>query len=115
MFLLALFTVRRYRVTRHHPFAVANGIVALCLIFVTLPLIVTPLNYVPLRVNEYTNFVVAPFAAATLIRWGRSDFWKSSRRMLRVLREKKLAPPAVVIVISAAIVMGGNLDRKSVV
>src|SRR5438128_787677 len=72
MFLLALFTVRRYRVTRHHPFAVANGIVALSLIFVTLPLIVTALNYVPLRVNEYTNFVVTPFAAATLIRWGRS-------------------------------------------
>jgi len=109
MFLLALFTVRRYRVTRHHPFAVANGIVALSLIFVTLPLIATALNYVPLRVNEYTNFVVTPFAAATLIRWGRSDFWKSSRRMLRVLREKKLAPPAVVIAISAAIVMGGNL------
>src|SRR5207302_1419261 len=83
-------------------FAVTNGIVALCLIFVTLPLIVTALNYVPLRVNEYTNFVVTPFAAATLIRWGRSDFWKSSRRLLRVLREKKWAPPAVVIAISAA-------------
>jgi hypothetical protein len=109
VFLLALFTVRRYRVTGHHPFMVANGIVALFLIFVTLPLIVTPLNYVPLRINEYTNFVIAPFAAATLIRWGRSDFWKSSRGLLRTLREKEWAPAAAAMAISAFLVMGGNL------
>jgi len=109
MFLLALFTIRRYRATRHHPFAVANAWVAVFLIFITLPLIVTPLNYVPLRINEYTGFVITPFAAATLIRWSRSDFWKSSRLSLKAFREKKWLPPAAAIVISAALVMGGNL------
>lgn len=109
LFLLAFFTLRRYRVTRHHPFAVANGLVAVFLIFVTLPLIVTPLNYVPLRINEYAGFVVMPFAAATLIRWSRSDFWKSSRLPLRILRDKKWLPPAVAVLMSAAVFMGGNL------
>jgi len=109
VFLLSLFSVWRYRVTRHHPFAVANGLVAAFLIFITLPLLFTPLNYVPLRINEYTGFVVMPFAAATLIRWARSDFWKSARRVPRIFREKPWVPQVAVLALSAAVVMGGNL------
>lgn len=109
LFLLSLLSVWRYRVTRHHPFAVANGIVAAFLIFITLPLLFTPLNYVPLRINEYTGFIVMPFAAATLIRWARSDFWKSVRRAPRFFREQEWLPKAVVLAASAAVVMGGNL------
>ncbi len=60
VFLLAVFTIRRYRATGHHPFAVANALVAVTLILITLPLIATPLNYVPLRINEYTGFIVTP-------------------------------------------------------
>ena len=109
LFLLSLLSVWHYRVTRHHPFAVANGIVAAFLIFITLPLLFTPLNYVPLRINEYTGFIVMPFAAATLIRWARSDFWKSVRRAPRIFREREWLPKAVVLATSAAVVMGGNL------
>ena len=109
VFLLAVFTIRRYRATGHHPFAVANALVAVTLILITLPLIATPLNYVPLRINEYTGFIVTPFAGATLVRWGRSDFWKSSRLSLRILREKNWVAPAAVMAISAALLMGGNL------
>lgn len=109
LFLLSFFSVWRYRVTRHHPFAVANGVVAAFLIFVTLPLIFTPLNYVPLRINEYTGFVIMPFAGATLIRWARSDFWKSVRRAPRVFRDKPWLPRVAVLATSAAVVMGGNL------
>src|SRR2546425_9420877 len=65
LFLLSLFSIWRYRFTRHHHFAVAYGLIAAFLIFITLPLLFTPLNYVPLRINEYTGFVVMPFAAAT--------------------------------------------------
>ena len=109
LFLLSLLSVWRYRVTRHHPFAVTNGIVAAFLIFITLPLLFTPLNYVPLRINEYTGFIVMPFAAATLIRWARSDFWKSLRRAPRVFREREWLPKALVVATSAVVVMGGNL------
>jgi len=109
LFLLSLLSVWRYRVTRHHPFAVANGLVAAFLIFITLPLLFTPLNYVPLRINEYTGFVVTPFAAATLIRWARSDFWKSVRRAPRVFLDRPWLPRVAVLATSAAVVMGGNL------
>jgi len=109
LFLLSLLSVWRYRVTRHHPFAVANGLVASFLIFITLPLLFTPLNYVPLRINEYTGFVVMPFAAATLIRWARSDFWKSVRRAPRVFLDRPWLPRLAVLATSAAVVMGGNL------
>lgn len=109
VFLFSCLSLWRYRVTRHHPFAVANGVVAAFLIFITLPLLFTPLNYLPLRINEYTGFVIMPFAAATLIRWARSDFWKSVRRAPRVFREKPWLPRVAVLATSAAVVMGGNL------
>jgi len=109
LFLLSLFSIWGYRVTRHHPFAVANGLVAAFLIFISLPLLFTPLNYVPLRINEYTGFVIMPFAAATLIRWARSDFWKSVRRVPRIFREKPWLPRVAVLVTAAAVFMGGNL------
>ena len=109
LFVLAFSTAVRHRATRHNPFDLANGIVASFLVFVTLPLVVTPLNYVPLRINEYAGFIVMPFAAATLIRWARSDFWKSARRAPQVLRERPWIPRLVVVAIAGGIVMGGNL------
>src|SRR5439155_568280 len=62
-----------------------------------------------LRINEYAGFIVMPFAAATLIRWARSDFWKSARRAPQVLRERPWIPRLVVVAIAGGIVMGGNL------
>src|SRR3989442_7448954 len=97
------------RAPRHNPFDLANGIVASFLVFVTLPLIVTPLNYVPLRINEYAGFIVMPFAPATLIRWARSDFWKSARRGPRAFRERPWIPTLAVVAIAGGIVMGVNL------
>src|SRR5207245_3813687 len=108
LFLLAFFTAARHRATRHNPFDLANGIVAAFLVFVTLPLIVTPLNYVPLRINEYAGFIVMPFAAATLIRWARPGFWKSARRAPQAFREKPWIPRLAVVAIAAGMVMGGN-------
>src|SRR5207247_8584254 len=92
LFVLVFSSVVRHRATRHNPFDLSNGIVASFLVFVTLPLVVTPLNYVPLRINEYAGFIVMPFAGATLIRWARSDFWKSARRAPQVLRERPWIP-----------------------
>src|SRR3989449_6450818 len=109
LFLLAFFTAARHRATRHNPFDLANGIVASFLVFVTLPLIVTPLNYVPLRINENAGFFVMQFSAATLIRWARSAFWKSARRAPRAFRERTWIPRLAVVAIAAGIVMGGNL------
>ena len=109
LFLLAFFTAARHRATRHNPFDLANGIVASFLVFVTLPLIVTPLNYVPLRINEYAGFIVMPYAAATLVRWARLDFWKSARRAPRAFRERPWIPRLAVVAIAGGLVMGGNL------
>ncbi len=109
LFFFSIFTVRRYIASRQHPFVVANGIVAAAGILITLPLILTPLNYVPLRINEYTGFVAAPFAAATLIRWARPDFWRLNRRAPAILRNRSWVPAVSAMVISAALVMGGNL------
>src|SRR2546428_5459295 len=94
---------------RHNPFDLSNGIVASFLVFVTLPLIVTPLNYIPLRINEYAGFIVMPFAAATLIRWARSDFWKSARRAPRAFPERPWIPRLAVVALARGMVMGGNL------
>src|SRR5207244_10717118 len=109
LFLLAFFPAMRHRATRHNPFDLANGIVAAFIVFVTLPLVVTPLNYIPLRINEYAGFIVMPFAGATLVRWARSDFWKSAKRAPRAFREKPWIPRLAVVAIAAGIVMGGEL------
>src|SRR3989475_2919228 len=100
---------RRPRPPRHNPSDLANGIVAASIVFVTLPLVVTPLNYIPLRINEDAGFIVMPFAGATLIRWARSDFWKSAKRAPRAFREKPWIPRLAVVAIAGGIVMGGNL------
>src|SRR5947209_19667320 len=69
---------------------------------------VSPLIYLHLRFNEYAGFIVMPFAAATLIRWARSDFWKSARRAPRAFREKPWIPRLVVVAIGVGSVLGCN-------
>lgn len=109
LFLLAMVTIWRYRVTRQHPFAAANGFVACALTLITLPLIVTQLNYVPLRIGEYANLVIAPFAAATLLRFSQGGFRNPLRGLPEFLRKKKWLPAASVVLVFALLVMGGNL------
>jgi hypothetical protein len=109
LFLLAFVSLRRYRVVREYSFAVANCIVASALTFVTLPLIVTQVNYIPLRITEYTNLVVAPFAAATLIRWSRTTPPWLARLVPSIMRPRRWVAPGMALVISAALLMGGNL------
>lgn len=109
LLLLSLFSLVRYRASRRHPFAVANGLVGSALIVGTLPLIVTSLNYVPLRISEYANLVVTPFAAATLIRWIRSESDRFALLARRITRNRGWLPPVIVLLITAGLFMGGNL------
>lgn len=109
LFLLAMATIWRYRVTRQHPFAAATGLVACALTLITLPLIVTPLNYVPLRIGEYTNLVVAPLAAATLLRFSQGGLRKPIRRLPEFIRKQKWLAPGSVVLVCALLVMGGSL------
>lgn len=109
LLLLAVFSILRYRASRRHPFAVANGLVGAALIISTLPLIVTSLNYVPLRISEYANLIIAPFAAATLIRWTRAGLDPFARLARVSARSRGWLPPTVVLLITAALFMGGNL------
>lgn len=109
LLLLALISIYRYRRSRRQPFAVANGIVAAFLVLVTLPLIATTLNYVPLRISEYANLFVAPLAAATLIRWTRPSKNPLARFSRRIAGERRWVSPALVVLVSVAIFMGGNL------
>ena len=106
---LAFFSIHLYRLSRRHPFAVANGLVGAALIFGTLPLLATILNFVPLRVSEYANFIVTPFAAATLVRWTRSAAGRSDRPRRWGPRERGWLPPVAVMAVSALLFMGGSL------
>jgi len=109
LLILALVSIYRYRRSRRHPFAVANGLVASFLVFVTLPLIATTLNYVPLRISEYANLFITPFAATTLIRWTRPAENPLARIAPRFSHERRWFSPTVVVLVALAIFMGGNL------
>ncbi len=109
LFLLAFISLRRYRILGQYSFAVANCLVACAMTLATLPLIVTALNYVPLRITEYTNLVVAPFAAATLIRWSRSAPRLVTLFTPGVLKGRRWLGPGLAVVISGLLLMGGNL------
>lgn len=109
MIALASTTILRYRKTRQEPFAVANGLVAAGLTIVTLPLIPTLLNYVPLRISEYTNFVLAPLAAAALLRFTGTGLSRWARRLPRFLRDRNWLAPASAALVCALVVMGANL------
>jgi len=109
LLLLALLSIYRYRRSRRQPFAVTNGLVAAFLVLVTLPLIATPLNYVPLRISEYANLFVAPLAAATLIRWTRLSESPLARFAPRLHARRRWLSPTLVVLVSVIIFMGGNL------
>ncbi|HYY47139.1 MAG TPA: hypothetical protein VFA17_00475 [Thermoplasmata archaeon] len=107
--LLALIGVRRYRRAREEPFAIANGLVTAVLVLATLPLIVTSFNFIPLRITEFSNIFVAPFAATTLIRWSRMDPFRISRFAPPMSPTARALPKAFAVVLCAGIFMGGNL------
>jgi hypothetical protein len=109
LLVLALFSIHLFRLSRRHPFAVANGLVGAALVFGTLPLIPTALSFVPLRVSEYANLIVTPFAAATVVRWTRSRTERISRLPRSRPRERGWLPPVAVLLVSALLFMGGNL------
>src|SRR5205823_5087942 len=77
--LLGLVSLYRFRNSREHSFAVANGVVAAIIVIVTLPLVSTGFSFVTLRIGEYTNLIMGPFAAATLIRMSGATSWRSMR------------------------------------
>lgn len=108
--ILGLIGIRQYRRAREAPFAVMNGLVASVLVLGTLPLIATGFSYIPLRISEFSNFFLAPFAATTLFRWGRTDPFRLARiaRGMRLPKEGWL-PRAVVLGLCVALFMGGIL------
>jgi hypothetical protein len=104
-----LIGVRRYRRARQEPFAIANGLVTVVLVLATLPLIATGLNYIPLRITEFTNIFVAPFAATTLLRWSRTDPFRISRFAAPMSPGARVLPKAFALLLCAGIFMGGTL------
>ena len=113
LLVLALISLYRFRKSREHPFAVANGLVATTVTIVTLPLVTTGFNFVTLRIGEYTNLFVAPFAAATLIRWAGASSGRWGRLIPRFTGKRDWLPRAACVAIAAAILMGGNLAPAS--
>jgi hypothetical protein len=113
LLLLALAALYRFRNSREHSFAVANGLVAATITIATLPLVATGFSFVTLRIGEYTNLFTGPFAAATLIRMAGASTGRWSRLMRGVVRNKDWLPRAAVCLIAAAILMGGNLAPAS--
>src|SRR5437773_589264 len=89
------------------------GLLALYITFFTLPLVTTGFNFVTLRIGEYTNLFVAPFAAATLIRWAGASSGRWGRLIPRFTGKRDWLPRAACVAIAAAILMGGNLAPAS--
>src|SRR5207237_9004274 len=113
LLVVALTSRYRRRKSREDPFAVANGLVATTVTLVTLPLVTTGFNFVTLRIGDYTNLFVAPFAAATLIRWAGASSGRWGRLMPRFTGKRDWLPRAACIAIGAAVLMGGNLAPAS--
>lgn len=113
MVALAAIAIRYYRDSRPHRFAVANAFVAAVLAILTLPLLATGTEFVPLRIGEYSNLVLGPFAAATLIRWARSRQPRWVRFVPAAERAPKSFPSATVFVVATLIFMGGNLTNQT--
>lgn len=109
LLLFALIGVVQYRRARQEPFAVANGLVTAVMVLTTLPLLLTGLSYVPLRIGEYANFFIAPFAAATLLRWGRTDPFRLVHISRGTFRSERWLPKAFVVLICAVLFAGGSL------
>jgi hypothetical protein len=108
LFALAVFSILKYRRARIIPFAVANGIVAAGIVFITLPLLATTAHDIPLRVGEYTNLFIAPFAAATLIRWSQSRLVQLEKFVPQVLHPKRWTAAGTVL-LAALLFMGGAM------
>jgi hypothetical protein len=108
LFMLSLFSIFKYRRVGVVPFAVANGMVAAGLVFVTLPLLATTSKDVPLRVGEYANLFIAPFAAATLIRWSQSRIVQLERFIPRALHPRRWTAAGALLV-AVLIFMGGSM------
>jgi hypothetical protein len=108
LFTLAVFSILKYRRARIIPFATANGLVAAALVFVTLPLLATAAHDIPLRVGEYTNLFIAPFAAATLIRWSQSRLVQLEKFVPQALHPKRWTAAGAVL-LAALLFMGGAM------
>jgi hypothetical protein len=111
---LAWIGVLTYRRSRIHAFGVANAIVAIVLALATIPLLATGAEFVPLRIGEYSNLIVGPFAAATLFRWSRSgvERWRRlvpSHMASSVDRVVEWTPIGAAFVLAALLFMGGSL------
>ena len=112
--LLGLASLYRFRDSREHSFAVANGLVAATIVVVTLPLVSTGFSFVTLRIGEYTNLIMGPFAAATLIRMAGASTGRWSRLVRSVSRNRDWLPRLAVCLLAAAVFMGGNLAGSAV-
>lgn len=106
---LALFSIVSYRRSGGHPFAVANAVVAAILIFLTLPLLATGADFVPLRMGEFANLFLAPFAAMTLVRGSRLGWARRLTFARSVERTGSTFQPAVALGLAAALFIGGSL------
>ena len=104
--LLGVLAVRR---SHTMPFAVANGLTGAGLMLGTLPLLATGLRDVPLRVGEYANLFLAPFAAVTLLRWAQRGLPQSQDRPRRTASVGHVLRAAGAVTIVSLLFMGGTM------
>lgn len=110
---LAYLTIRDHRARDLHPFLVVGGLASVGMLAVTFPLLATKFNYIPLRISEFTNFLVAPLAAQGIVRWTRAA-QRGEFRILRwpIRRGRPLLAAGFALVL-VVILMGGNLAPLS--
>lgn len=112
---LAYLATMRLRRSKQNKLAVALTLSAAFLIMTTLPLMATSLSYIPLRMSEYSNLLLAPMAATTILSYIGNEQDTSKVRFLsklkflhriRLGRKKKTLVAAGLM---AVIFMGGSL------
>jgi len=104
--LFALVAIRKIGQLPERRFAWTCGLVAALLVIVTLPGIATSLNFVPLRISEFTNLIVGPLAAFTLLEWLRG---KSGKARPHSPTDSPRFRRPVVLAVVMLLFMGGNL------
>lgn len=110
---LVLRTRRHLRATLAGRFVRVMALSGILLQLATLPLIVTSLNYVPLRFAEFVNLLFGPVAAFLLVRWVRKGTLSHFRLLPRALRRRRELSLVGAVAVAAVVFLGGQLAPLS--
>ncbi len=115
--LLTVLAVRILLTDQTQGFAAANGLASALLLVLFLPLIATSLLFLALRISEFANIVAAPLTAWMLIRFAHPENSTTGAGLpMRIgrpaagwLRRHPAVLASMVVIIAAAIIMGGSM------